>query len=62
MPFHKAVPKPGQRVLVFGAGAIGLLTVQLALKEGAEVYAIDLIKAVIDFKRTWRFIRISVCG
>jgi len=39
---NQAPPRPGDRVLVFGAGVIGLLTLQLARLRGAEVTACDL--------------------
>ncbi|MDJ0784028.1 MAG: alcohol dehydrogenase catalytic domain-containing protein [Desulfosarcinaceae bacterium] len=35
-------PTSGIRILIFGAGVIGLLTTQLAAREGAQVTAIDL--------------------
>jgi L-iditol 2-dehydrogenase len=37
-----AAPQPGQKALVFGAGVIGLLTLQLAALAGAETTACDL--------------------
>jgi 2-desacetyl-2-hydroxyethyl bacteriochlorophyllide A dehydrogenase len=43
--FHalrKALPYPGERVLVYGAGAIGLLLVQLSVLAGADVSATDI--------------------
>ncbi len=39
---YKTVPEPGHRVLVFGAGVIGLLMVQLIIQEGNEVFTYDL--------------------
>jgi 2-desacetyl-2-hydroxyethyl bacteriochlorophyllide A dehydrogenase len=42
--FLKARPKPGQRVLVFGAGVIGLLMAQLVGLEGNDVFAFDLVQ------------------
>lgn len=41
--FAKARPEAGQRVLVLGAGVIGLLMVQLAAGTGAVVAAMDLV-------------------
>lgn len=35
-------PRKGDRTLIFGAGVMGLLTLQLAVLEGAEVTACDL--------------------
>ena len=35
-------PRQGERTLIFGAGVIGLLTLQLAILNGAEVTALDL--------------------
>jgi 2-desacetyl-2-hydroxyethyl bacteriochlorophyllide A dehydrogenase len=40
--FCKALPHPGERVLVYGAGAIGLLFVQLGVLAGADVSATDI--------------------
>lgn len=40
----KARPKPGQRVLVFGAGVIGLIMVQLIRREGNDVFTFDLVR------------------
>lgn len=41
--FVKARPEGGQRVLVLGAGVIGLLMIQLAAGSGAVVTAMDLV-------------------
>ncbi len=41
---NKAKPKKGQRALVFGAGVIGLLMVQLIVNEGAQAYTTDLVE------------------
>jgi 2-desacetyl-2-hydroxyethyl bacteriochlorophyllide A dehydrogenase len=38
----KTAPRKGDRTLIFGAGVIGLLTLQLAVLHGAEVTACDL--------------------
>jgi L-iditol 2-dehydrogenase len=35
-------PKPGDKVLIFGAGIMGLLVLQLAVSKGARVTACDL--------------------
>jgi 2-desacetyl-2-hydroxyethyl bacteriochlorophyllide A dehydrogenase len=40
--FTKSPPKTGERVLVFGAGAIGLLLVELARLNGAWIAALDI--------------------
>jgi 2-desacetyl-2-hydroxyethyl bacteriochlorophyllide A dehydrogenase len=40
--FRMAFPNPGERVLVYGVGVIGLLVVQLAVRAGAEVSALDI--------------------
>ena len=40
--FYKALPHPEERVLVYGAGAIGLLFVQLGVLAGADVSATDI--------------------
>jgi 2-desacetyl-2-hydroxyethyl bacteriochlorophyllide A dehydrogenase len=45
--FHglrKALPHPGERVLVYGAGVIGLLFVHLAVLAGADVSALDIVE------------------
>jgi len=39
--FNKSLPLPGQKVLVYGAGVIGLLFVRLAALSGAWVSALD---------------------
>lgn len=43
--------KPGDRVLVLGAGLIGLLTLQLAVQAGAEVTACDLEDGRLELAR-----------
>lgn len=42
---RKARPDAGQRVLVIGAGVMGLLMIQLARRSGAHVIALDPLKA-----------------
>ena len=44
-------PKPGDRVLIFGAGVIGLMTAQLAVREGAQVTAADLSEKRLSLAR-----------
>lgn len=39
---NRVPPREGDRILIFGAGLIGLLTLQLAALNGAEVTACDL--------------------
>lgn len=41
---NKAKPRKGQRVLVLGAGVIGLLMIQLVVNEGGQAFAMDLVK------------------
>lgn len=43
--------QPGDRVLVLGAGLIGLLTLQLAVQAGAEVTACDLEEGRLELAR-----------
>jgi 2-desacetyl-2-hydroxyethyl bacteriochlorophyllide A dehydrogenase len=43
---HRAGIRKGQTVVILGMGAIGLLILQLALKQGARVFVSD----VVDFK------------
>ncbi len=43
--------KPGDRVLVLGAGLIGLLTLQLAVQAGADVTACDLEEGRLELAR-----------
>lgn len=38
------LPRPDDRVLIFGSGVIGLLALQIVVLEGAEVTAFDLVK------------------
>ena len=58
--FRKALPDSGERVLVYGAGAIGLLFVQLAVLAGADVSALDIaeprliLAANLGAKRVFR--------
>jgi len=40
----KARPKPGQRVLVFGTGIIGLLVTQLAGLDGNDIFTFDPVR------------------
>ena len=46
-----AQPRPKTRVLIFGAGVIGQLTLQLALLAGAEVTACDLSPQRLELAR-----------
>lgn len=43
---HRAGVRKGQTVMILGAGAIGLLLLQVALQKGAQVFVSDLV----DFK------------
>ncbi len=47
----KAEIHAGQRVAVFGIGGLGHLAVQLAVHAGAEVTAVDVSDAKLDFAR-----------
>lgn len=38
----RLAPRKGNKVLIFGAGVMGLLSIQLAMHRGAEVTAVDL--------------------
>lgn len=44
--------RPGERVLVIGAGPIGLATMQFAVARGAEVAAVDVAPSRVDSART----------
>ena len=52
-PYHAVVNrgrvKPGDRVVVFGCGGIGLNIVQVAAALGAQVIAVDLIDAKLEW-------------
>jgi propanol-preferring alcohol dehydrogenase len=48
---RKAGVQSGQRVAVFGVGGLGHLAVQLARALGAEVFALDVSAAKLDFAR-----------
>ena len=47
----RAEIRAGQRVAVFGVGGLGHLAVQLAVHAGAEVIAIDVSEAKLEFAR-----------
>ena len=44
----KAAPQPDNKVLIFGAGVMGLLTLQLAALRGARISALDLSKKRLE--------------
>lgn len=46
---ERATPKPGERVLVIGAGPIGLGVIQFAKVEGAEVTVLDISESRLAF-------------
>lgn len=52
-PYHAVVNrgkvKPGDRVVVFGCGGIGLNLIQLAAALGAEVIAVDILPEKLDW-------------
>lgn len=48
---NRARVREGQKVLVIGAGAIGMLTMVSALTKGAEVYIADVIPERLDVAR-----------
>jgi threonine dehydrogenase-like Zn-dependent dehydrogenase len=50
-----AVPAPGDRVLVLGTGAIGLLVAEFARAEGAQVHLMGLAGPALEFARTLGF-------
>lgn len=54
-PFHavvnRAQVKPGDRVAVFGCGGIGLNVVQIAVAEGAQVIAVDILDEKLEWAR-----------
>lgn len=54
-PYHAVVNrgkvKPGDRVVVFGCGGIGLNVIQLAAALGAEVIAVDILPEKLDWAR-----------
>jgi len=47
-----AALRPGEQVLVLGPGTIGLLVMQFALAQGAEVHVLGLTRKSLDFART----------
>jgi threonine dehydrogenase-like Zn-dependent dehydrogenase len=47
----KGQPAEGERVLVYGTGVIGLLSLQLAVLAGAEVTAFDIVEPRLDIAR-----------
>jgi 2-desacetyl-2-hydroxyethyl bacteriochlorophyllide A dehydrogenase len=44
-------PRKGEKVLIFGAGVMGLLTLQLAVRQGAIVTALDLSQRRLTLAR-----------
>jgi alcohol dehydrogenase, propanol-preferring len=54
-PYHAVVNrgrvKPGDKVVVFGCGGIGLNVVQIAAAVGADVIAVDIVEAKLDWAR-----------
>ncbi len=54
-PFHAVVNRghvrPGDRVVVFGCGGIGLNLVQIATAVGARVVAVDVVDEKLDWAR-----------
>ena len=54
-PYHAVVNRgrvrPGDRVVVFGCGGIGLNVVQVAAALGARVIAVDLLEEKLDWAR-----------
>ncbi|USI74863.1 zinc-binding alcohol dehydrogenase family protein [Sphingomonas morindae] len=48
----RAAPSPGARVLVVGAGPIGVATALFARRDGAEVTLVDQRAARLDYART----------
>jgi predicted dehydrogenase/threonine dehydrogenase-like Zn-dependent dehydrogenase len=48
-----AEPTLGEKFVVFGAGLIGLLTVQLLRASGCDVLTVDLIEERLALARTW---------
>lgn len=54
-PYHAVVNrgqvKPGDRVVVFGCGGIGLNVIQVAAALGAQVIAVDIIDAKLEWAK-----------
>ena len=54
-PYHAVVNrgkvKPGNKVVVFGCGGIGLNIVQVAVSVGAEVIAVDIVDEKLDWAK-----------
>lgn len=54
-PYHAVVNrgqvKPGDKVVIFGCGGIGLNLVQIAAAVGAQVIAVDIVDQKLDFAR-----------
>jgi len=48
---HRAQVRPGERVVVFGCGGVGINAVQFAAAAGASVVAVDLDQAKLDIAR-----------
>ena len=44
-------PQEGDRTLIFGAGIMGLLTLQLAAAKGAEVTACDIVESKLEMAK-----------
>ncbi len=54
-PYHavvnRAQVKPGETVVIFGCGGVGLSTVQMAAVAGANVIAVDIFDQKLEFAR-----------
>ncbi len=48
---HRAKVRPGERVVVFGCGGVGINTVQFAAAAGARVIAVDLAQRKLEYAR-----------
>ena len=48
-----AVPTLGEKFVVFGAGLVGLLTIQLLRASGCEVLAVDLKRERLELAQDW---------
>ncbi len=59
---RRASPGPQDKVLVIGAGPIGLGVMMAAVRQGATVAAMDMVEHRLDFCRRWAGVKAVLTG
>jgi 2-desacetyl-2-hydroxyethyl bacteriochlorophyllide A dehydrogenase len=59
---RRASPGPQDKVLVIGAGPIGLGVMMAAVRQGATVAAMDMVEHRLDFCRRWAGVEMALTG